>query len=105
MSGASVSEQGITLGAFRRNKGVNHIPGQRVAVWMPCISMIEGVEWPHVFFIDSPGNGHVLCPACRVTKGTACSRPCCEGLTTEAVGTAIADTVSEEVESCPIDPF
>lgn len=58
-------DQGLTLGAWRRAKALSTHPDKETFYWLPCSGTIEGIEWPHCYFITSNKQGHILCPGCR----------------------------------------
>lgn len=62
---------GVTLGAFRRSKSVNWLPGATIDVWTKCARTenATGVPWPHALFIQTIRDGSyggIFCPQCRV---------------------------------------
>lgn len=61
-------DDGKTLGAWRRSKAVSTIPTVETFYWLPCASVVPGVEWPHAFFITSNLQGSIRCPGCRGMK-------------------------------------
>ena len=70
-----MSEQGLTLGAWRRAKAIGTVPSIETRYWLPCFSQLaepdrdeSGRLVPHVYFITSNTEPHVRCPQCR--RGT-----------------------------------
>lgn len=63
---------GVTLGAFRRGRGVSWIPGATIDVWTRCARMenVTGVPFPHAMFIQTIGERGtyqgIFCPQCRL---------------------------------------
>jgi hypothetical protein len=63
---------GVTLGAFRRGRGVSWTPGATIDIWTRCGRMesVTGVPWPHAMFIQTIGEAGtyqgIFCPQCRL---------------------------------------
>jgi hypothetical protein len=62
----------MTLGAYRRGNFTPWIPGALIDVWVPCArgDHVTGVPQPHVYFIQTRGDGSresgsIHCPSCR----------------------------------------
>lgn len=65
---------GVTLGAYRRAKGMPWVPGAELSAWLACArscSATGSETWPHAYFISPIGagtgaeGGSIHCPQCR----------------------------------------
>lgn len=63
----------MTLGAYRRGYQLPWVPGATIDVWVPCPrgEIATGVPSPHVFFMQTIGEGSeaggsIHCPECRI---------------------------------------